>query len=103
VGIPIKGKYEQQVKDVFDDWGWYIKTWYWLGVRNQMYTLFNWLAPTIGEVTKTDYTNWKTLTSDGYFLILNKSVDVGFGWKLFNAPGKCSFYFRPRFWKKPSN
>lgn len=83
--------------------GFYLKTWYWLGIRNQCYTLFYWIAPTVGQVSKRETSNWKILTSGSYWCILNKNVDVGFGWKLFNGPGKCSFYFRPRFWKAPSN
>jgi hypothetical protein len=100
-----QGMYEPQVKWVYDYFGWYVKTWYWLGLRNQCYTLFNWLAPEINPRPSVRETkNWKIQTVDsGQFLILHKTKDVGFGWKLFNIPGKCSFYFRPRFWKAQNN
>ena len=44
-GDPTGTQYEQQVVDFGVRWGWRAKTWYWLGVRNQMYGLFKFLAP----------------------------------------------------------
>ena len=35
-----QGLYEPQVLAVYKAWGWAAKTWYWLGVRNQMNGLF---------------------------------------------------------------
>jgi len=43
---PAQGMYEPQVRAVYDRFGWAAKTWYWLGVRNQMNGLFYALAPT---------------------------------------------------------
>jgi hypothetical protein len=98
-----QGMYEPQVKWMYNHFGWYVKTYYWLGIRNQCYTLFNWLAPTPGVRAVIMTPNWRILyTPGGYFCFLNRHRDIGFGWKLFNA-GKTSFYFRPRFWKEPSN
>jgi hypothetical protein len=88
-------------------YGWYIKTWYWLGIRNQAYALFDSLAPHVTQpIVKgtAPLGRWLTLTQDGlfYWLYLNNYVDVGLGWKLFNAD-KPAFYFRFRPWKSPSN
>jgi hypothetical protein len=38
--ITTQGLYEPQVKAVLDKYGQKVKTWYWLGIRNQMYGLF---------------------------------------------------------------
>jgi len=87
--------------------GWYLKTWYWLGIRNQMYGLFYTLAPHVTEkVIATETSAWKVLRLDQdgkhYFCFLSKRCDVGWGWKLFNSD-KPTFYLRLRPWKKPSN
>lgn len=42
---PEQGMYEPQVAAVLERFGWRIKTWYWLGVRNQLNGLFYALAP----------------------------------------------------------
>lgn len=70
-----QGMYETQVKWVYDHFGWYVKTWYWLGLRNQCYTLFFWLAPVI-DFQKASF------TSDGssYFLEQGNSVYFDFVW-----------------------
>ena len=31
------GLYEHTVKDVYDKWGWFICSWYWLAIRNVMF------------------------------------------------------------------
>jgi hypothetical protein len=88
-------------------YGWYIKTLYWLGWRNQAYGLFDYLAPHVTAFIYKAYVlwgRWLTLDQDGkhYWCYLNDYVDIGFGWKLFNAD-KPAFYLRFRPWKKPSN
>ena len=45
-GDPTGTQYEQQVVDFGTRWGWRAKTWYWLGVRNQMYGLFKSIGAT---------------------------------------------------------
>jgi len=40
-----QGMYEPQVAAVYARYGWYVKTLYWLGVRNQCYGLFSAIAP----------------------------------------------------------
>lgn len=103
-----QGMYETQVKWVYDHFGWYVKTWYWLGLRNQCYTLFNWLAPDYVDSNPTYIKgNWKITTGTDskdnfYFMVLHKTKDIGIGWKLFNRE-KPTLYFRPRFWKPQNN
>jgi hypothetical protein len=43
-----QGMYEHQVYLIYHRFGWVVKTWYWLGVRNQLNGLFAVLAPTTG-------------------------------------------------------
>ena len=98
-----QGLYEPQVAAKMK-YGWYVKTWYWLGIRNQCYTLFWALSPEPKDRIHSETAGWKIIkTSEGYFCYLSKRCDVGVGWKLFNADGRTTFYLRPRFWKPPSN
>jgi hypothetical protein len=50
---PAQGMYEPQVAWVSEHLGWYVKTWYWLGLRNQLNGLFSALAPisAVGDAT----------------------------------------------------
>jgi len=91
-----QGMYEPKVKSVYDRFGWWAKTWYWLGIRNQAYGLFHALAPVIRFY---DGAVWDrhgvltTVTQDGriYWQVefsgdwsATKRYLFRLGWKLFS-------------------
>ena len=91
-----QGEYEPQVVWVHVHFGWWVKTWYWLGIRNQAYGLFYALAPQFRFYTPdcvyTKNSYWLTVVQDGRtwfnyvraFTVGSKTVTVRFGWKLFS-------------------
>jgi hypothetical protein len=87
---PSQGMYEQAVADVYAKYGWHVKTWYWLGIRNQCYSLFWSLAPQIqfysGAVW--DRVGNKITVSNAGRTYWQYDIPVGskvirIGWKLF--------------------
>ena len=96
-----QGMYEPHVKWVNDHLGWYVKTWYWLGLRNSGYGLMWLLAPTFdisNAALKREGVHgvgsWRStlvLPSGTYFergwsgnWSATKKWTFGFGWKLFS-------------------
>ncbi len=81
-----QGMYEKQVKWWYDTFGWRAKTWYWLGWRNQCYTLFWMLAPKVnfygGAKLITTGPHYK-LVQDGKTYFDYEWKYLGVGWKLF--------------------
>jgi hypothetical protein len=109
---PSQGMYEPAVAAVYARWGWRAKQWYWLGVRNQCYTLFWWLAPAIDQEPLTSIFetgthggpgpwHYELRTHDGriYFergwtgkWSSTKKWTIGIGWKIFSVDR----FFGPR-------
>jgi hypothetical protein len=104
---PSQGMYEAQVKLVYDRFGWYVKTWYWLGWRNQGYTLFWLLAPVL-DTTKPLVTvgnhgqapgwayDWAGYWERGrVFSAFGRQWTVGWGWKLFSVKRFFTTHLEP--------
>ena len=89
-----QGEYEPQVVWVHVHFGWWVKTWYWLGVRNQAYGLFHALAPVLKfyspELRVRTGPRWIVVEQDGKlwwnylrgWRVGSKSVTLTLGWKL---------------------
>jgi len=102
---PQQGMYEPAVVWWFNHFGWRAKQWYWLGWRNQVYTLFWRMAPAIGGQNCTMYRlgnhgvgTWSYKLSPDFannplvyfekghtFRAFWKSWTIGWGWKLFSV------------------
>lgn len=122
---PNQGMYETAVAWVNNHLGWHVKTWYWLGIRNQMYGLFWLIAPktAIGDVVtgSTPYPNiapfqagaglYKIKVSGHTYIefkavwsvTASKCMAFGVGYKVHTlegtvAPQPVSFLFQPKFW-----
>jgi hypothetical protein len=105
-----QGMYEPQVADVYARFGWHVKTWYWLGIRNQLNGLFAALAPRTAagdlETSSGPYPNVKdpyrpgnglyTISHAGLRYFEFKAVgpwsatkcwQIGIGWKVHAVQG----------------
>lgn len=100
---PDQGMYEPKVKMIYDRFGWRAKQWYWLGIRNQCYTLFFWMAPVIDYYGVARYTHagsrgdphWNAFIEQfgtvhfefgwSWRYSATKGGSFGFGWKIFSV------------------
>jgi hypothetical protein len=123
-----QGMYEPQVAAVYHRFGWWAKTWYWLGVRNQMYGLFTEIAtrtpsswtvhirstiptyPRNNPYTPGAWLGWTTIGLITYFELTavwpwttTKFGMFRMGWKIQtvmppNPPGRLMFLLQFKPW-----
>lgn len=119
-GLDMQGLYEPQVLKVRERFGQRVKTWYWLGVRNQMMGLFYLLSPKATRadaIRKVDnYPQSKNPYRSGFAVVraivrgtlyrefclvwgwpwTNRCGQVRCGWKLqeMDVPGPVMFCFQ---------
>jgi hypothetical protein len=120
---PMQGMYESQVKLVEKDaediaaivdkvtsiqkrFGWYVKTWYWLGIRNQCYGLFAALCGRYNgaKVSETFCWKFKIYSVPGYREITWPGRRVSFGYKVQTLKTAKTgdpiwWVCQPSFWK----
>lgn len=101
-----QGLYEPQVAAVYVACGWYGKTWYWLGIRNQCYGLFELLDDTYdgSPVVESRWWKFKVYSCQGYKEITWPERRVSFGFKVHTLKtakvgDPISWVFMPAFWK----
>ena len=101
-----QGMYEPQVKWWNDHWGWLLKTWYWLGVRNQCYGLFAYLCTKYdgSPVVESTWGGVKIYAAQGHEEITWAGRRVSFGYKVQTLKtakiGDTIWWvFMPAFWK----
>jgi hypothetical protein len=103
---PDQGMYEPQVVDVYVALGWYAKTWYWLGIRNQMMGLFATLATKYdgSPVIESMWWKLKIYRTQGFAEITWPLRRVSFGYKVHALKGAkigdpIWWVFMPAAWK----
>jgi hypothetical protein len=103
---PMQGMYEPQVAAVRERFGWLVKTWYWLGIRNQCYGLFAALCGRYNgaKVSETFCWKFKIYSVPGYREITWPGRRVSFGYKVqtlktAKAGDPIWWVCQPSFWK----
>lgn len=101
-----QGMYEPAVAAVYARFGWRVKTWYWLGIRNQMNGLFAALAAKYdgAPVVASTWWRFKIYSVPGYSEITWPGRRVSFGYKVHTlSTAKLGdpiwWVCMPAFWK----
>lgn len=103
---PDQGMYEAQVAAVYARFGWVVKTWYWLGLRNQLNGLFAILSGKYDGSEVRVSRRWKFViySVPGYSEITWPLRRVSFGYKVHTlSTAKVGdpiwWVFMPAVWK----
>lgn len=103
---PSQGMYEPQVLAVYNRFGWYVKTWYWLGWRNQLYGLFASLSAKYdgAPVRVSDRLGFRIYSVPRFMEITWPRRRVSFGYKVHTlSTAKIGdpiwWVLMPAFWK----